>query len=300
MENSELIKKINQLKKQKNAVILVHNYQRKEIYEIADFIGDSLDLAKKAANTDAETIVFCGVDFMAETAKILSPKSKVLLPSKDASCPMAQMITVEKLRKLKQLHPEAAVVSYVNTNADIKAESTACCTSMNAIEIVNKLPNEKIIFIPDIHLGEWVKNHTNKEIILCNGFCFVHSKILLEQAKKAKQIHPEAMLVAHPESPIEVLELADHVTGTGGMIRYAKENSAKEFIIATEEGMVNRLIKEVPDKKFYAIGGVCFNMKKTTLEKVFESLEKEQYEIIIDEEIAKKARKALDKMIELS
>lgn len=300
MEKRGLIKKIMALKKQKNAVILVHNYQRKEVYAIADFIGDSLDLAKKAANTKAKIIVFCGVDFMAETAKILSPESKVLLPAKDATCPMAQMITVEKLRELKKLHPKAAVVSYVNTNADIKAESDACCTSMNAIRIVEKLPNKKIIFIPDMHLGEWIKNHTEKEIILCEGYCYVHSKILVEQAQKAKQLHPEAKLVAHPECPIEVLKLADHVTGTGGMIKYAKESSAKVFIIATEEGMVNRLIKEVPDKKFYAIGGVCFNMKKTTLEKVYESLEKEQYEVKVDEEIAKKAKNALDRMIELS
>jgi len=171
---------------------------------------------------------------------------------------------------------------------------------MNAIDIVNKLQQKKIIFIPDIHLGEWVKTHTEKEIILCDGFCFVHSKILEEQAKKAKELHPEAKLVAHPEAPMEVLTQADHVTGTGGMIKYSKENPAKEFIIATEEGMINRLIKEVPEKKFYAIGGVCFNMKKTNLEKVYEALEKEQYEITVDKEIAEKAKKALDKMIDLS
>jgi quinolinate synthase len=296
----KLIEKINTLKNQKQAIILVHNYQRPEIYQVADFIGDSLDLAKKAANTNAKIIVFCGVDFMAETAKILSPNSKVLLPAKDASCPMAQMITVEKLRELKALHSDAAVVSYVNTNADIKAESDACCTSMNAISIVEKLPQKRIIFVPDIHLGQWVKKHSKKEIITCEGFCFVHSKILIEQARKAKEIHPDAELVAHPEAPLELLELADHVTGTGGMIKYAKESKADEFIIATEEGMINRLIKEVPDKKFFAIGGVCFNMKKTTLEKVCVSLEKEQYEITVNDGIAIKAKKALDKMIELS
>ena len=300
MEQKELIEKINELKKEKNAVILVHNYQRKEIYDVADFIGDSLDLAKKAASVDAEIIVFCGVDFMAETAKILTPKSKVLLPSKDATCPMAQMITVEKLREMKSKYPDAAVVSYVNTNADIKAESDVCCTSMNAVLIVEKIPFDKIIFVPDVHLGEWVKEHTKKEIITCEGFCFVHSKILVDSAKKAKELHPDAKLVAHPESPLEVLKIADYVTGTGGMIKYAKEEDVKEFIIATEEGMINRLKKEVPDKKFYAIGGVCFNMKKTTLERVYSALLNEEFEINVDLDIANKAKKALDKMIELS
>ena len=300
MEQKELIDRINELKKKKKAVILVHNYQREEIYKVADFIGDSLDLAKKAASVDAEIIVFCGVDFMAETAKILSPKSKVLLPSRDATCPMAQMITVEKLREMKSKYPDAAVISYVNTNADIKAESDVCCTSMNAIHIVEKIPQQKIIFIPDVHLGEWVKEHTKKEIITCEGFCFVHSKILVDSAKKAKELHPNAKLVAHPESPLEVLKIADLVTGTGGMIKYVKEDSAKEFIIATEEGMINRLIKDVPEKKFYAIGGVCFNMKKTTLERVYDAINEEKYEINVDSEIARKAKKALDKMIDLS
>ncbi|MFC1705184.1 quinolinate synthase NadA [Nanoarchaeota archaeon] len=299
MDNRELIEKINELKKQKQAVILVHNYQRKEIYEVADFIGDSLDLAKKAASTKAKIIVFCGVDFMAETAKILSPESKVLLPVISATCPMANMVDVSKLKELKKKHPDAAVVSYVNTTADVKAESDVCCTSMNAVDIINKLPNKKIIFVPDVHLGEWVKGHTDKEIILCEGFCIVHSKIMLDQAKEAKKLHPDAKLVAHPEAPLEVLEIADHVTGTGGMIKYAKESSAEEFIIATEEGMVNRLINEVPDKKFYSIGGICFNMKKNTLERVYESLQKEQHEITVDKQIADKARKALQKMIEL-
>ena len=296
----ELVKKISTLKQQKRAVILVHNYQRSEIYEVADFIGDSLELAKKAAGTNARIIVFCGVDFMAETAKILAPESKVLLPAKDATCPMANMLTVEKLRELKSLHPDAGVVSYVNTNAGIKAESDACCTSMNAIQIVEKLPQNKIIFVPDIHLGQWVQKHTKKEIITCEGFCFVHSKILVQQAKRAKRLHPKAALIAHPEAPLELLELSDHVTGTGGMIKYAKESSAKEFIVATEEGMINRLIMEIPEKKFYAIGGVCFNMKKTTLEKVYEALDREKFEIKVDTEIAKKAKKALDKMMELS
>jgi quinolinate synthase len=237
---------------------------------------------------------------MAETAKILSPRSKVLLPAKDATCPMANMITVEKLRELKAKHPDAAVVSYVNTNADIKAESDACVTSMNAIKIVENIPNKRIIFVPDIHLGEWVKQHTKKEIILCDGFCIVHHKILLEKIQKAKELHPQAKLIAHPEAPLEVLKLADYVTGTGGMIKYAKENPAKEFIIATEEGMSDRLRQKIPGKVFYSLGNICFNMKKTTLEKVYESLDKEQFEIEVDKTIAKNARKALDKMIELS
>lgn len=299
MEQKELIEKINRLKQEKDAVILVHNYQRKEIYEVADLLGDSLDLAKKAANVKAKIIVFCGVDFMAETAKILNPAAKVLLPAKDASCPMANMIKVEKLREMKKMYPDAAVVSYVNTNADVKAESDACCTSMNAVDIVNKLPQKKIIFVPDINLGKWVQAHTHKEIILCSGFCLVHHKFTAEQIKESKKLHPNAKIIAHPEAPLDVLKLSDYVTGTGGMIKTAKEDSAKEFIIVTEEGMVNRLIKEVPDKKFYAIGSVCFNMKKTTLEKVYEALEKEQFEIKVPVEIARKAKIALDKMIEL-
>jgi quinolinate synthase len=300
MEQKELIEKINQLKKEKDAIILVHNYQRKEIYEVADFIGDSLDLSRKAAETKAKIIVFCGVDFMAETAKILSPKCKVLLPAKDAGCPMAHMITLEKLREMKKLHPNAAVVSYVNTYAEIKAESDACCTSANSIDIVNKLPNKEIIFVPDINLGRWVQEHTDKKIILCEGFCIVHQKFTVDQLKKAKSLHPNAKIISHPESPMEVLNLSDYVRGTQGMLRAAKEDPSKEFIIFTEEGMVNRLIREMPDKKFYAIGSVCFNMKKTTLEKVYQALEKEQFEITVPEEIAKKAKKALDKMIELS
>jgi len=300
MDNIELIEKINRLKKKKNAVVLVHNYQRKEIYEVADFLGDSLDLAKKAASTDAKIIVFCGVDFMAETAKILNPNSKVLLPAREATCPMANMITIESLNELKAKHPNAAVVSYVNTNADVKAESDVCCTSMNAVHIVEKIPQDEIIFIPDQHLATYVQEHTKKKIIKCEGFCYVHSKILADSVKKAKELHPKAKVIAHPESPIEVLKLADHVTGTGGMITYSKESDAKEFIIATEEGMVNRLIRDVQDKTFYPIGTVCFNMKKNTLEKVYEALINEQYEITIDPDIAIKAKVAINKMIALS
>jgi quinolinate synthase len=299
MEHKTLVSKIKKLKKKKNAVILVHNYQRKEIYEVADFIGDSLELAKKAANVKADIIVFCGVDFMAETAKILSPNSKVLLPAKDASCPMANMLSIEKLRELKTRHPSANVVAYVNTTAEIKAEAYICCTSVNCVDVVNSVPSQKVIFVPDANLSMWVRSHIDKQIISCEGFCYVHDNILVEQIKRAKELHPDAKVMAHPEAKMEILKLADHVTGTGGMIEYAKTSDTKEFIVATEEGMINRLEKEVPDKTFYAIGGVCFNMKKNSLEKVYEALDKEQYEIHVDEEIAKKAKVALDRMIKL-
>jgi len=295
----KLVKDINDLKKKKNAIILVHNYQRPEIYEVADFLGDSLDLAKKAASAEADIIVFCGVDFMAETAKILSPRSKVLLPAKNATCPMANMIDASQLREMKAKHPSAKVVSYVNSTAEVKAESDYCCTSMNALKIVNSIPGD-IIFIPDKHMGEWIKKKTNRNIILYEGFCYVHAKIMEENVKLAKKNHPNAKVIAHPECPKEVFRLADHITGTGGMITYSKEDSAGEFIVATEEGMVNRLKLEVPGKKFYAVGGVCVNMKKITLEKVYDALKNEQFEIDVDRDISIKAKKAIDRMLEMS
>jgi quinolinate synthase len=295
----ELIENINRLKKEKNAVILVHNYQKPEIYSVGDFIGDSLELSKEAARTDASIIVFCGVHFMAETAKILSPSKKVLLPSKEAGCQMADMATVDQLKDMKAKYPNAAVVSYVNTTADIKALTDVCCTSINAVKIVNSLDEDEIIFLPDENLGKYVQQHTNKKIILWPGHCYVHNNVLVSSVKKAKENYPNAKLVAHPECPPEVLSFADHICGTGGMIKYAKESDAKEFIIATEEGMINRLEIEVPNKKFYAVGGVCINMKKTTLQKVYDCLVNEEPEITIPEETLSKAKKALDKMINL-
>lgn len=296
----EIIEDIKRIKSKKNAICLVHNYQRPEIYEVADFIGDSLELARAAVETDADIIVFCGVDFMAESAKILNPEKKVLLPVPSAKCTMAAMVTAEELKKKKREFPNAAVVSYVNTSAEVKAESDVCCTSANAVEIVNSMPNKQIIFVPDENLASWVEKHTDKEIIKWPGYCSVHAMISARDVKQAKSLHPNAKVVAHPECKMEVLELADHVCGTGGMIKYAKESSAVEFLIVTEEGMVNRLRREVPGKKFYPVAGVCNGMKEITLENVLSSLVHERYEITLDKTIMVKARKALEKMLELS
>ncbi len=300
MQQKELINKINNLKKEKNAVILVHNYQRPEIYEIADFIGDSLGLSKQAAATKADIIVFCGVSFMAETAKILSPQKKVYIPDKTAGCPLADTATVSMMKEMRKEHPKAAIVSYVNTSALVKAESDICCTSMNALKVVNSLKEDEIIFVPDVNLGLYVQTKTNKKIILWPGHCYVHSAVLVDNVKDAKKQHPDAKVIAHPEAPPEVLALADFICGTGGMIKYSKESDAKEFIIVTEEGMTKRLKREVPDKTFYVAAGVCFNMKKTTLEKVYDCLINEKNEIELDGEIMEKARTALQRMLDVS
>ncbi|MCK4336085.1 MAG: quinolinate synthase NadA [Candidatus Aenigmarchaeota archaeon] len=293
----ELVNKILELKKKKKAVILAHNYQRPEIYEVADFIGDSLELSMKAKETKAKIIVFCGVDFMAEAAKILNPKKKVLLPDPEAKCPMAAMVNIERLRDLKKKHPGARVVCYINTTAETKAESDIVCTSMNAANIVDSLEGE-VIFIPDQHLGEWVEEKTGKKLILWPGFCIVHDSVLLEEVEAMNKEHPEAEVISHPESPIDILRISDCVCGTGGMIKYASSSKKKEFIIVTEEGMCNRLRREIPGKKFYPAAGMCQNMKRITLEKVYESLKDEKYEVKIPKEIEGRAREALGKMLE--
>jgi len=299
-EQKELIEKINELKKEKNAVILVHNYQRPEIYEIADFMGDSLELAKKAMETDSKIIVFCGVDFMAESAKILNPEKIVLHPSKLSVCPMAQMVSKEKVIEMKKQHPEAAVVSYVNTTAEVKAISDICCTSANAVIVVDSLEENEIIFTPDKNLAAYVQTKTDKKIIPVEGHCYVHDKITADAVKKAKQNYPGAKVMVHPECRIEVIKLADAVCSTSQMIKYAKENDAKELIAATECGMANMLKKEIPEKDFYAAGGICIQMKKITLEKVYDCLLNEKNKIELDKEIMDKARMALKKMIDVS
>ena len=298
--NLNLINKINKLKKEKNAVILVHNYQRPEIYNVADFIGDSLELSREAAKTDADTIVFCGVDFMAESAKILNPDKKVLIPVREAECPMAGMVTKKDLLNLKKQYPNAAVVSYVNTRAETKAESDVCCTSANAVDVVNSLPQKEIIFVPDENLANYVQSKTDKKIIPWKGFCYVHAKITADQVKEAKKLHPDAKVLVHPECKMEVIELADYVCSTSQMLYRAKQDPSKEFIIVTEQGMVERLKLEMPDKKFYMIVATCIQMKKNTLEKVLKCLKEEIYPINLDEEIMKKARKALEKMLDVS
>lgn len=299
LKDGEIINEIKKLKKEKNAIILVHNYQNKKIYKVADIIGDSFELSKAAAATSSKMIVFCGVDFMAETAKLLNPEKKVILPEKTASCPMAKMISSKEIKELRKQHPKAAVVSYVNTNAETKAESDACCTSANAAKIVNSLPNEEIIFVPDKNLADFVKPKTEKIIIAWPGFCCVHDHISLEQVQKIKNKRKNALVLAHPECRKEIQEIADFVCSTSQMISKAKESEEKEFIIVTEKNMVSRLVKEVPGKKFYSINAVCRQMKKTTLQSVLDALRRERNEVKIPKRFFQKARNALEKMLEV-
>ena len=299
MEKKQLIERINKLKTEKNAVILAHIYQRPEIYEVADFIGDSYGLSKKATETDAGIIVFCGVDFMAESAYILNPDKTVLIPTRLANCPMAAMVDVEGLRKLKAMHPTAAVVSYVNTTADVKAESDICCTSANAVKVVKSLEEDEIIFVPDSNLASYVMRHTDKKIIPWNGWCYVHRKFSPEGIIRAKAMHVDAKVLVHPECVPAVVDLADAVFSTTGMINYVKQSPDKTFIIATEIGVVERLKLMFPDKVFFQAppGGTCLQMKKTTLALVLDALAKEQFKVTVPEDIRVRAKKALDRML---
>lgn len=296
-EQKKIVKEINRIKKQKNAVILVHNYQRPEIYEVADFIGDSLDLCIKSAQTDAKMIIFCGVSFMAQSAAILNPGKKVIMPNMDAGCAMADMIEPEGLKKLKKKYPDAKVVCYVNSTAEIKALSDACCTSANAVKVVSSFPEKKIIFVPDKNLADYVQAELpEKEIIPWNGYCPIHSVIDDEYVQEMKKQYPKAKIIAHPESKPEILKIADHIASTSGMIECAKKDFADEFFVLTECGMINRLHKEIPKKKFYGLCNMCFDMKKNTLESILIALKEGKPIIKIDREIAKKALKAFEKM----
>ena len=294
-----IAEEITKLKKEKNAIILVHNYQRPEIQNIADSLGDSLGLAREAAETDARIIVFCGVRFMAETAKILSPGKTVLLPRKEAGCPMADMVTVEDLRILKEKYSGAKVVSYVNTNADVKAESDICCTSANVIEVVKNIKAERVIFTPDKNLAAYCQRFVDKEIIPWNGYCYVHEKIRKEEVRLAKEKFPDALLLVHPECNPSVIDLADEVLSTSGMLNFAEKSDKKKFLIGTEEGLIYRLKKENPGKEFYTAGTakMCRNMKLTTLNDVYSSLKEERYAIELSEGIIKSAQKALMGML---
>lgn len=299
---TDLKEKINKLKKQRNAIILVHNYQLPEVQDVADHLGDSLELSRIAAKSDAKVIVFCGVHFMAETASILSPDKKVIMPDITAGCPMANMITAEDLRELKSRHPKAVVVGYVNTSADVKAELDICCTSTNAVEIVNSLKNsEEIIFVPDKYLADFVSKRTGRRLISWDGYCPTHVKILPEDIMKAVRKHPQAKVIVHPECIPEVIALADQALSTGKMCKYAKESNAKEFIVGTEIGIIYRLSKDNPGKKFYPATdlAVCPNMKRTTQEKILWSLEELKEEVSVPDEIRKRAKKAIDKMLEI-
>ena len=303
MENSNarLIEKIADLKKSRNAVFLVHNYQLGEVQDIADFIGDSLELSQKAASTDADVIVFCGVHFMAETASILSPDKVVLLPDLQAGCPMADMITPERLREKKKEHPGATVVCYVNSPAEVKAESDICCTSANAVRIVEKLTDaEEIMFVPDQYLGDYVATQTGRKMILWPGFCSTHVRIQPQDISRQKAEHPQAKALVHPECRPEVIALADEVLSTGGMIKFARENEAEEIIVGTELGIIHRLRKENPTKKFYPASeqAICPRMKLITLETVLWSLENMTHQIKVPENIRLRAKTAVDKMLE--
>lgn len=295
------VKEIEKLKKERNAVIVAHNYQPDSVQVIADYIGDSFGLSKKAAELKEEVIVFCGVKFMAESAKIVSPEKIVLIPEINAGCPMADMADLESLKGFKQQHPDAAVVSYVNSSAAVKSESDICCTSSNAVKIVNLLPQEKIIFLPDKNLGDYVNKRTDKEIIFWEGFCPTHHRVMLEDVKNSQEIYPDAPILAHPECRAEVLEKADYIGSTAGILDYAKKSDAEKLIIGTEKGLLYRLKKENPEKEFHLLSSqlICRNMKKTNLKKIFNSLKNMDGEIKIDEKIRIKAEKALQAMIEL-
>ena len=318
--------KILKLKKDLNAIILAHNYQRPEVQDIADITGDSLELSRAASKTDYDVIVFCGVHFMAESASILSPDKTVLLPELGAGCPMADMVTVSGPRRtrrdlytdvmgitfdfadeftlldMKKKYPGVPVVAYVNTSAAVKAESDICCTSSNVVKVVESLKEDTVICIPDRNLSSYAAKRTKKKIISWDGFCNVHMAHLdIEDVKKAKAEHPDAVLVVHPECPPEVQDMADQIASTSGMLRFCKESNHQEFIIGTEEGILHRLKKDSPGKRFYVLNKemVCPNMKRTKLESVLRALEKREHVIKVPEEIRIPAKRALDRMLEI-
>ncbi|HEX7445280.1 MAG TPA: quinolinate synthase NadA [Methanothrix sp.] len=296
-----MIEEIQALKKERRATILAHNYQLPEVQDVADLVGDSLELSRAAARLDSEVIIFCGVDFMAETASILSPHKCVVIPEKGAWCPMAHMITPDQLDDLKALNPEAAVVCYVNSTAEIKAKSDICCTSANGVQVVNSLSQKEVIFVPDRNLAAYVARHTDKKIIPWNGYCYVHDHFTAEEVSAARALHPGAEVLVHPECRPEVIDLADFVYSTAGMGKHAKVSPAREFIIGTEVGMIYRLKKENPEKEFYPLSenAVCQNMKKTTLDKVLRALQTLEPRVTVPEEVATQARRAIERMLKV-
>ena len=293
--------RLHELKNERNAIILAHNYQIGEVQEAADYVGDSFELSRIASQIDCDVIVFCGVDFMAESAYILSPEKTVLLPVKNATCPMSHMIAAADVRALRREHPKATVVCYVNTSADVKAESDICCTSANAINVINSVDADQVIFVPDRNLAHFVQSKTDKEIIAWNGFCPTHENITLGDILMRKHEMPDIEVVVHPECRPEVIEVADYVYGTGGMLRHATISNAKRMLIGTEVGMLYRLQKENPDKEFYSPPehAVCPNMKLTTLRKVVEALENMKYKITVAEDVRMRAKRALNKMLQI-
>jgi quinolinate synthase len=300
----DLADEILKLKKEKKAIILAHNYQRAEIQEVADYVGDSIELSRKAiVEKDAEMIVFCAVDFMAESAAILNPEKKVLLPCLGARCPMAQMLTVDEIRRAKNKYPGAPVVLYVNTLAACKAECDICCTSANAVEVIKSLKEETIIFGPDKNLAEYVSEETGKRLIPIpeNGFCPTHLLFQPEDVIVLKMQHPKATVMVHPECSREMRKVANFIGSTSKMCRYAQESKAQDFIVGTEEGILDRLRKENPSKNFYLAyeGAICPNMKLTTLDRLYASLKEEKNVVKVPKDIAKKARTSLERMFEV-
>ena len=298
----QLKEEIAELKQELRAIIIAHNYQRPEVQDIADFVGDSLELSRQCTEVNARTIVFCGVHFMAETAAILNPDRTVLLAEGSAGCPLADMISVDALREWKQRYPGASVVCYVNSSAEIKAESDICCTSANGVRVVDSVANDDVLFVPDQNLGHYVSTQTKKRLILYPGFCYVHHRLKPAQVKLAKRLHPEAQVLVHPECTPEVIALADAALSTSQMLRYAKASPNNSFIIGTEEGMLHRLRQENPDKSFYLIsnGQICTEMKKTTLETLARTMRLRQNIVTVPEEVRVKAKQAVDRMLAIS
>jgi quinolinate synthase len=301
LKTQEYIEEIIKLKKERNAIILAHNYQRGEVQDIADYIGDSLGLSQKAAEVNEKVIVFCGVHFMAETASILAPNKTVLIPDITAGCPMADMISAQEMKEWKNKYPGRPVVCYINSTAEVKAECDFCCTSSNAIRVIEAVNSNEILFAPDQYLGSYIASQTNKKLILWDGYCYVHRMILPKHILEKKKEFPEAEVWAHPECRGEVLELADKILSTGGMVKQARLTDKKEIIIATETGIIYRLKKENPDKNFYPAYeyAICSNMKKITLRKVLDSLKEMKFVVKVPEETAEKAKDAIDRMIRI-
>lgn len=300
-QNRQLRERLQQLKKERNAIILAHYYQRDEIQEVADFRGDSFLLAQKAAETDADTIVFCGVHFMGESAKILAPDKTVIIPDERAGCPMADMVNVDGLRELKRKHPKAKVVAYINTSAEIKAETDIVCTSANAVKVIQSVDSDEIIWVPDKNLGDYVSKFTDKKMIIWEGYCNTHDMLTVKDVIEMRAMYPNARFVVHPEARPEVVKLADFVGSTTAIIKYCRDSEHKEFIVGTEDGTGYQLRKDSPDKTFHFASKylVCPNMKVNNLKKLVRCLETMQPQIYVDPDIAKKAKLALDRMLEV-
>ncbi|OGX68521.1 MAG: quinolinate synthase [Paenibacillus sp. RIFOXYA1_FULL_44_5] len=300
-QNRLLKERLEQLKKERNAIILAHYYQRDEIQEVADFRGDSFLLAQKAAETDADVIVFCGVHFMGESAKILAPNKTVIIPDERAGCPMADMVNVDGLRELKKKHPNAKVVTYINSSAEVKSETDICCTSANAVKVIQSLDADEIIWVPDKNLGHYVQQHTDKKLIIWEGYCNTHDLLTIKDVEEMKAEHPKAEFVVHPECRPEVVAIGDFVGSTTAIIEYCKNSPNKEFIVGTEDGTGYQLRKDSPDKQFYFANKflVCPNMKVNNLKKVVRALENMEPQIYVPPHVAEKARKSLERMLQV-